>query len=275
MTAKEAPKVGPTAYPEALREARKALEELRYEDALGWVRAVPATAPPTLRMQALEVAATVHLVIGRTALAQPLLEELYHLAPGFVLDDPALPPRVTKLFDEEAARPHRRSVRLRLGQHRGDMLGHLVTTRERPHAIRVSCRSGAKAPFVHVRGRWLGGRVLPAAKMNPGSSGPTSARRWFFRLPARSAFACHAVALDRDGLPLGRLGTARAPLILRPGKPPPPPVYKRWYFWTGLSAAVVGGVVAAVVVSTNDEPVPPTSELTVSATPGSLALFRW
>ncbi len=245
---------------EAITAARKALEQLDYERAMALVRGIGPEAPPALRTQALEIGATAQLILGRAAIAQPLLEELYFLAPAFLLDDPSLPPRVTKMFEEEAARPHTRAVKLELRPTDDDLRGYWLLAAGATAAVDVACRPGAAGVFLPVQTFFSAGRAR-------------------FRLPSEGGFQCFALARDRDGLPLGRLGTAAAPMLLtsrRPAPPPPPtPVWQRWYFWTGIGAVVVGGAVVAAVVATRKQEIP-AADITVDAPRAQAAtIWRW
>src|SRR5262249_21127602 len=95
---------------ERIRQARAALDDQRYEDAIRLVAPLVAEAPAKQRVQALEITAVSELILGRPSDARAPLAALYEMAPGFSLSDPSLPPRVTTEFDAEAVRPHARAV---------------------------------------------------------------------------------------------------------------------------------------------------------------------
>jgi hypothetical protein len=245
---------------QAIIEARKALEQLDTERALALVAVVGPEASPALRTQAFEIAATVHLIDGRAAAAQPLLEELYFLAPAFLLDDPSLPPRVTKMFDEEAARPHTRAVKLDLRPADDDLRGFVIGAAGATARVDMACRAAQSGAFLPVQTQFADGKARA-------------------RLPSEGMFQCHAIAADRDGLPLGRLGTAKAPLPLASRKPPPPPppepVWKRWYFWTGIGGAVATGIVVTAVLASRKQELP-AADITVDAPlQGAATIVRW
>ncbi len=251
---------GPIDYAETLQAARKAMELPDYEQAMGLVGRIGPDAPPLIRVQALEIGASVQLIYGRAALAQPLLEELYFMAPGFLVDDPSLSPSVTKLFDEEAARPHKRAVKMELRPREPDLRSFVLTAKGATAKVTLACRSGGKGPFLPVK------TVLAKGLAQ-------------FRLPSSGAFQCHGVALDRDALPLGRFGTPKAAVIIssrKPLPPPPPPaLWERWYFWAGVTAIVAGGVVTTAVLVARQES-PPEADVTVELQPsGAATIWRW
>jgi hypothetical protein len=255
-TASADPTSSETTSPEvALREARAALEELRYADALAAVERVGALAPLPLRVEAQAIGAVVHLLEGRPALAAPLILEVYQHAPGFLLDDASLPPTVTAAFDAEAAKTHTRGVNLELTRLKGDARGFQIIAGGETARVEVACRAGAEGPFLPL-----------AVRRRSGASR--------FHLPGEGEHGCHAVALDALGLPLGRLGTAAAPITLRPLEPvvipPPAPagddatVAESWWFWTSLvgAAATAAVTIGVVVVAARGE-APPTADVDV------------
>jgi hypothetical protein len=255
--------LSPTARPpmrtpaERLAAARRAVEELRYDDASASVTGIGPDAPPKQRVQALELRAAILLIRGRTAVAQPLLEELFFLAPAFRLSDPSLPPRVTKMFEEEAARPHKRGVVLELEPVGTDLRRFALRAGGATRRVTLACRVGDRAPYLPMATRLEQGRAA-------------------FRLPNEGVFHCHAVAFDRDGLPLGRFGTARAPFVLRSRSPPVvPALTERWWFWTAVSGVVVSAVVVSAVVLTAQDS-PPDADITVQIPSSTTAsLVRW
>lgn len=242
------------------REARKAFQEVRTdEEVLALLDQIDAEDPPLAWVTALEIRAILLIRAGQAARAQPLLEELYFLAPAYVLTDASVKPQVTKMFEEEAARPHKRSVSLDLQAHGNDLRTFQLAAGGATVRVELACRAGEKAPFLPLQIAMHGHNAR-------------------FRLPNQGAFACHAVALDRDGLPLGRLGTPTAPTVIRSRTPTPPPaptpITESWWFWTGLSAIAAGAVVVAVVVATSSED-PPDADLTVAAQPVGINVFEW
>ncbi len=254
--------VGPTPvneYVATLRKARKARESGAWEQALALVEKIPASASALIYVQALEIAATIHLFENRVSLALPLLRQLYDRAPGFELDDPSLPPKVTRRFEQQAARPHTRLVSPELKPVSSDLRGFDVIAVGDTAAVDVSCRSGT-GPFLPITASYSKGRAR-------------------FRLPSQERYQCYAVARDADGLPLGRLASPEAPLFLRARQPPlpdSPPVTDQWWFWTAIGGAVVTAVVVIAVAGTASEPSSPEADLTVELQPTNAAtIFRW
>ena len=225
-------KVPPEQYPRVLQEARRAIEDIRYPRALSLLKSIGDDAPVSVRVEALELTATVHLIAGRAAVAQPLLEELYFLAPAFELNDRSLGPRVTKMFEEEAARPHKRAVSLKLREHGDDERDWVLLAGGATKRVDLACRSGANGSFAPLTAKMV----------------KTDAR---FRLPNVGTFHCHAIALDGDGLPLGRFGNAERPQVITTTERGTSLVESPW-FWVGLGGGVVvavAGIVTAVVLT--------------------------
>jgi hypothetical protein len=249
---------------------------LRYDDALQIVQAIGPDAPPRQRVEALELYAVVLLIRGRSAVAQPLLEELYFAAPAFRLSDSSLPPRVTKMFEEEAARPHKRGVTLELHPVGDDPRQFALRTGGATRTVSLACRGGARGPYLPLAP--LSVTPLSVTPLSVTPLSVTTVRqtdRVVFRLPNDGAFACHAVAFDRDGLPLGRLGTASAPFAVRSRPPPEPPkLTERWWFWTAVSGVVVAAAVVTAVAVSADDP-PPDADLTVKIPSSAATLARW
>jgi hypothetical protein len=84
-----------------------------------------------------------------------------------------------------------------------------------------------------------------------------------FRLPTAAAYSCRAVALDADDLPLGRLGSDRAPFDMKPHAVRDHPITTTWWFWSALGALVIGSAAVTYAV-TRSGPPPPPSDATVS-----------
>jgi hypothetical protein len=251
---------------------RASLEDQRYDAAIHDVQPLlkAQSTPRRVRVQALEITAIAHLVLGRFAQARGPLTKLYDLAPGFALEDPSLPPRVTAAFDAEAALPHARAVTPSL-QAVGDESKDLQEFRiavagTEAKDVRVTCRAGDTAPFATV-----------VSEGSASGAGDVTAFR--YRLPTPVRHGCQAVAVDADQLPLGRLGTAREPFFVEPRHPvvvqlaPVPPAPKKeegsiagkWWFWTA-GAALIAGTVAIVYVSTRpNEASPPAADITTTA----------
>ncbi|HHH30457.1 MAG TPA: hypothetical protein ENK57_19240 [Polyangiaceae bacterium] len=246
---------------EVIRQARQAMEELRYDDARRLAQSIGDRAPGLARLAALEIRATLHLIEANRAKAAPILEELFDLAPAFLLEDPALSPKVTRPFDEEAARPHRRAVTLQLRDHGADLRTFALVAGGDTAEVSLVCRAKPDGAPFHVSTTYADSKAV-------------------FRLPTQGRVYCYAVALDREGLPLGRLGAPSAPVVIAPRQPPAPspePVTTRWWFWTSIAGglAVTVGVIATVVVVSQGEPPPPAEVDVILGSQGALPLFRW
>ncbi len=255
-----------------LARGRASLEDQRYDAAIHDVHPLlktPAT-PRGVRVQALEITAIAHLVLGRFAQARAPLANLYDLAPGFALEDPSLPPRVTAAFDAEAALPHARGITpslVAVGDESKDLQEFRISIAgTEAKDVRVMCRASETALFAPIVSEGSAAR----------SDGATAFR---YRLPTAARHACQAVAIDADQLPLGRLGNSRAPFFVEPRRPvvaqlaPVPPAAKKdegsiagkWWFWTA-GAALIAGTVAIVYVSTrSNDASPPPADITTTA----------
>jgi hypothetical protein len=246
---------------------RASLEDQRYDAAIHDVHPLLKATTPRVRVQALEITAIAHLVLGRSAQARAPLAKLYDLAPAFALEDPSLPPRVTAAFEAEAALPHERAVTpslVAVDDSKDLQEFRITVTGREVKDVRVSCRAG-DAPFASV------------VAMGDGSSA-SDVTTFRYRIPTAERHACHAVAVDADQLPLGRLGTARAPFFVEPRHPvvvqlAPVPAPKKeegsltgkWWFWTA-GAALVAGTVAIVYVATRpNDASPPQADITTTA----------
>lgn len=226
----------------AIAEARRAVEEQRYEDALALLAPHLASASRQTRAASLEVTAIVRLLVGRQAAGREAVAALYELAPGFLLDDPSLPPRVTRVFEAEAALPHGRSVTMAIRPADGERGLFEVAVTAPAAAIDLACSAASPPSFAPV-------------KVNATSSG------FRFRIPTLAAHRCYAIARDADSLPLGRLGSSARPLEVAP-PPPPPPLVTRWWVWTAAAVAVAA-VTAGVIAVTQQPRDPPAADITI------------
>jgi hypothetical protein len=238
--ARPASPVAPPAPSEAqlLQEARVAMEDQRYDDALATVTPLLVTAtPPSTRVKALEIAAVAHLLLGRDAEARPLVYELYELAPAFELVDRSLPPRVTAVFARELAQPHSRGAALTIRPLSSEVADYEIRVSRAAYQVDVVCRKDA-GPLMHVD-------VI---------NRPDGTRR--FRLPTLGTYQCAAIAFDNHELPLGRLGSRTAPISLHALEKANPGLATKWWFWTGVGAVVIGGATAAFVIARSQDAQP-------------------
>jgi hypothetical protein len=109
--------------------------------------------------------------------------------------------------------------------------------------VEGSCRASDKEP--------LGAVVLR----------PVEAKHFVLSPPATGRLSCAFVALSGAGLPLGRLGTATAPIAISP--PEPKGLASRWWFWTGLGVLVAGGGVTTYFLTRPHEVSPPAAPFTL------------
>jgi hypothetical protein len=241
---------------ETLARARAAIESVDYDAALALVRPLLASPTARVRASALEITAVANLLTGHQVAGRQALEGLYTLAPAFLLDDPTLPPRVTSEFEAAGARPRARAVTPIVQPVLGDPAAFELRSAGATRSVAVACRTSAGEPFV-------------AVETTPTSGG------WRFELPRSAPTTCHAVALDEEGVAIGRLGTARSPFELRPQASTVSraaertssggPVTTRWWFWSGVVAVVVAGATLTFVATRPAEPALPRSEVTISA----------
>ena len=213
----------------AIAEARRAVEDQRYDDALALLAPHVSSPDRAVRAQALEVTAIVRLLVGRTAEGREAVAALHELAPAFELDDPSLPPRVTKAFEAERALPHGRAITLSIRPAASERGLFDLSAAEPARSVDLSCSSASPPSFSPVAVSRAGGAFQ-------------------FRLPVLAAHRCFAIARDADGLPLARLGSAAHPVDVAPPPPAPaqlpveptPPIVRRWWFWTAIGVAAAG-----------------------------------
>lgn len=227
---------------QAIADARRAVEDQRYEDALASLAPQLSSASRATRAAALEITAIVRLLLGRQAEGREAVSALYELAPGFALEDPSLPPRVTRVFDAEAALPHGRSVTMAIRPADGERGLFEVSVTQPAGSIDLAC-SAAKPPAY---------APVAVKKSDVGLR---------FRLPTLAAHRCFAIARDAAGLPLGRLGSASRPVDVTP-PPPAAPLATRWWLWTAIGV-VAAALVTGVVAVTQQPQRPPEADLTV------------
>ncbi len=229
----------------AIADARRAVEDQRYDEALALLSPLLASSSRATRASALEITAVVRLLVGKAAEGREAVAALYEMAPAFQLDDPSLPPRVTRVFDAEAAIPHTRAVTLAIRASEGERGAFEISTSQPASAIDLACSSAKQASFAPIA-------------VARGAAGLR------FRLPTLAAHRCHAVARDADGLPLGRLGSAAHTVdVIVPPVAPPPPLYSRWWLWTSAGVVAAAAVVAGVAVASQAPAAPPAADLTV------------
>lgn len=220
----------------AIADARRAVEDQRYEDALSILAPLVSSPSRKTRASALEITAVVRLLVGKTAEGREAVASLYEMAPAFQLDDPSLPPRVTRVFDAEAAVPHARAVTLSIRASAEERGVFEIAASQSARAIDLACAAAKPHKFAPV-------------------SVTRSREAFRFRLPTLAPHACFAVARDADGLPLGRLGSAARPVdVVVPPPPAPTPLYTRWWLWTSVGVAVAAGVAAGVAVAVTERP---------------------
>jgi hypothetical protein len=227
-----------------LTQARSEIEQLRYDSAVASVLPLLSHSSKRVRLEALEITAEAHLILGRLSEGRAALAALYTIAPGFVLRDPTLPPRVTSEFDAAAAESYGRTVAIVVRPVDSDAAEFEIAAGGDTTHLEIACRSGDADSFV------------PMATVRVATS-------YRFRLPTSGTYSCHAVALDADALPLGRLGSERAPFDLRPHALKERPITTTWWFWSAVGALVVGSAAVTYAV-TRTGPPPPPADATVS-----------
>jgi hypothetical protein len=236
----------------AVSQARRAVEEQRYDEALALLAPDLSSPSRSVRAEALQIAAVVRLLVGEAARGAETVATLYELAPAFRLDDPSLPPRVTDVFEAEAARPHARSVTLAIRPSATERGVFDLSAPEPASRIDLACSPGASPSFAPVT----------VTRERGGFS---------FRLPLIAPHRCHALARDADGLPVGRLGSASRPVNLAP-PPATTPLVKQWWLWTSVGVAVAAVAVGAAVAAKETSSRPPAADLTLRP---QRAIFAW
>jgi hypothetical protein len=212
------------------------VEDQRYDDALSLLSPLLASPSRGTRAAALEITAVVRLLVGKTAEGREAVASLYEMAPAFQLDDPSLPPRVTRVFEAEAAAPHARAVTLAIRASADERGVFEISASQPASTIDLACAAAKPASFATVAvARAAGG--------------------FRFRLPTLAAHRCYAIARDADALPLGRLGSAAHPVdVVVPPAAPPPPLYTRWWLWTTVGVVAAAAVVAGVAATVAQQP---------------------
>ena len=262
----------PTAAPKdaatTIAEARRAIEDQQYNEALALLSPILASSSRGTRASALELTAVVRLLVGKAAEGREAVVALYEMAPAFQLDDPSLPPRVTRVFDTEAALPHAHAVTLAIRASEAERGVFDLSTSQPATTIDLACTAAKSASFTPI--------AVTRAGSAPGSSSSSSSSSssgFRFRVSTLAAHRCYAVARDADALPLGRLGSAAHPVdVVVPPVAPPPALYTRWWLWTTVAVVAGAAVVAGVAAASQKPAGPPTADLTLRP---QRAVFAW
>ena len=262
----------PTAAPKdaatTIAEARRAIEDQQYNEALALLSPILASSSRGTRASALELTAVVRLLVGKAAEGREAVVALYEMAPAFQLDDPSLPPRVTRVFDTEAALPHAHAVTLAIRASEAERGVFDLSTSQPATTIDLACTAAKSTSFTPI--------AVTRAGSAPGSSSSSSSSSssgFRFRVSTLAAHRCYAVARDADALPLGRLGSAAHPVdVVVPPVAPPPALYTRWWLWTTVAVVAGAAVVAGVAAASQKPAGPPTADLTLRP---QRAVFAW
>jgi hypothetical protein len=238
-----------------LAEARAAVADLRLDAALALVAPLRASPDPRTRVDALAVSAVARLLSGDTTNGAADVASLYAIAPAYALEDPSLPPRVTRAFEAEAAKPHERAITLAVRPDESDAGAFRISTSLRADRIALACRTSSGPAYQAV------------------ASVADASGAFRFQLPTLRPYDCYAAALDADGLPLGALGTREAPFPLSPhvllapiGAVHGESLASKWWFWSSIGAVVVAAAVTTVVVlESRSQSSPPPADITVPA----------
>ena len=238
----------------AIAQARAAIEAVDYEAAATAVRPLLSSPSPRVRSNALEITAVAQLLAGHLVEGRQAADDLHALAPGFLLEDPTLPPRVTSELEAAAQKPRSRAVTPALRAVDDDARGFELTAAGATSRVAVACRAAPRDPF----------RIVPTNQ---------AGRAWRFELPRGDATACHVIAFDAAGIPIGRLGTPASPVDLHPHAlataTASAPVTTRWWFWTGVGAVIVAGAAVTYAATRPSESAPPKADVTISALKGA------
>lgn len=236
----------------ALAAARAAVADLRLDAALGLVAPLVVSPDPRTRVDALAVSAVAHLLSGDTANGRADVAILYAIAPAYEIEDPSLPPRVTRVFEAEAARAHPRALSIAVRPDPSDAGAFRVSTSLLAARVPLACRLAA------------GSAYIPLATLKE----PAGSFR--IQLPTLRPYECYATALDADGLPLGALGSRAAPFLLKPHPIAAAEhgggVVSKWWFWSSVVVvAAAAAVTTVVVVESRAQSSPPPADITVPA----------
>jgi hypothetical protein len=200
-----------------------------------------------VRADALEIVGMASLMLGRTGPGKQAVAELYDLEPGFELRDTSLPESVTSVFQAAEAAPHTRKVSLKLEPASASPTSFDLMAAGSVSEVRIACRVVGGKAFV----------PLPTTR---------SADAFRFQLAASRPHTCFALAMDSDGLLVGRLGSRAQPIDVTPrtaasspssaggiapapARAPDVPITSRWWFWTAIGTVVAAGAVTLVVVA--------------------------
>jgi hypothetical protein len=246
-----------------LAEARAALEQRRFAVALEKAGPLRRSTNRPARAEALEIFAVAAIASGKKDDGEQALRELYKLQPAFELGDPSLPEPVRRAFEAEAARPNPDRVALRVTTPATGAPAVEVTADRPVSTVRLACRVEAGLAFAPLA--TTGGGAVHRGELR-------SAR----------PHACIALALDADGLVVGRQGSRAHPVELHPasrgaasaasdrGSEQPrgaaaastgPALTERWWFWTALGTVVVAGTITVVVAVAASSDGPPSEQV--------------
>lgn len=234
----------------ALAEASDRFDALDYRGAIEAARAVDSDPDATSqqRLEALEIAALSHLILGDERAARAAFEELFEIDPHYELKEETGSPKIRGFFEE--AKAASRDTRFA-------ELVHAAPASARSGAIvelEIAAGSGAQDIVEMVvlwRGRGtLGYQEAPFRRREhdrwaAGFGLPASNERWVLEY--------YVEARDLAGSAIGRVGGPNAPLAIpvEPGGVSTgsrSPWYRRWYV-IGAGAAVVGAGVAAGIAA--------------------------
>jgi hypothetical protein len=243
-----------------LAAARAAVADLRLDTALALVTPLLSAPDARTRVDALAVSAVARLLSGDTTNGGADVALLYAIAPAYSLEDPSLPPRVTRVFEGEAARPHARAITIAVRPDDSDPGGFRFSTSLRADRVALACRPS------------------PAAAYRPVATAAEISGTFRVKLPTLHPHECYATALDADGLPLGALGARAAPFSLAPHPLVPvrsehgDGVLTKWWFWGSIGVVVAAAAVTTVVaIESRSQSSPPPADITVPAHGASLS----
>jgi hypothetical protein len=242
---------------DAIDRARELFRSFEYDEAVEVLEDVVTdpTGTAVSRVQAYELIGAIRVLQNRQEPAREAFSRLLALDPGHQIDDPDIPPRVTKLFravHDGGVEPAAPALDLRVppdppADERLDLEVVASGDAEGVATIVVFARRAASESFEPHEARREGDAYVVAVE-------PLG----------EATLEVYVEARAPSGHVLARLATADEPRTIEAEAPraeaPPEvvepatrPWYRRWWVWTIVGAVVAGGAVTGIVLGTRPE----------------------